>query len=80
MGEFRISCCSTSDLKSLKFHLLFDMLTKKNSNNLLVQQAREDAQNMHKGSKVEKAKRHARKISAKFGPTGEGKHFEGGVH
>jgi hypothetical protein len=56
------------------------MLTKKNSNSLLVQQAREDARNMHKGSKMEKVKRHARKISAKFGPTGEGKHFEGDVH
>jgi hypothetical protein len=49
-------------------------------NTLLVQQAREDAQHMHKRSKMEKVKRHARKISAKFGTAGEGKHFEGDVH
>jgi hypothetical protein len=49
------------------------MLTQMNSNNLLIQQAREDAQNMHKGSKVEKVKRHARKFSAKIGTSGDGK-------
>jgi hypothetical protein len=56
------------------------VLTTKSRNSLLVQQAREDAQNMHKGSEMEKVKRHARKISAKCGPAGEDKHFEGDVH
>jgi hypothetical protein len=53
------------------------VLTMVNNNSLLVQQAREDAQNMHKGSKMEKVKRHARKISARFGTAGEDGHLEG---
>ncbi|KAF7506840.1 hypothetical protein GJ744_011186 [Endocarpon pusillum] len=46
-------------------------------NQLLVLQAREDAHNMHKGSKMEKVKRHARKISSRTGTVGEANPFGG---
>jgi hypothetical protein len=43
---------------------------------MLVEQAREDAREMHKTLKMEGLRKHARKVSAKFG--GSGKHvFEG---
>jgi hypothetical protein len=48
-------------------------------NAMLVEQAREDALEMHKASKIEGLRKHARKISARFG--GSGKHvFEGDLH
>jgi hypothetical protein len=60
--------------------LFLVILTMVNSNSLLVQQAQEDAQNMHKGSKMKKVKRHARKISARFRTVGEDNHLEGDSH
>jgi hypothetical protein len=37
------------------------------SNAMLIEQAREDALNMHQASKMQGLKSHARRISAKFG-------------
>lgn len=34
---------------------------------MLIEQAREDALNMHKASKMQGLKNHARRVSAKFG-------------
>ena len=46
---------------------------------MLVEQAREDAMEMHKASKMDGLKKHVRKVSARFG--GSGTHvFEGGLH
>jgi hypothetical protein len=48
-------------------------------NAILVEQAREDAMEIHKASKIEGLRKHARKVSAKFG--GGGKQlFEGDLH
>jgi hypothetical protein len=50
-----------------------------NRNAMLVEQAREDAREMHKASKMNGLRKHARKISAKLG--GSGKHlFEGDLN
>ena len=47
---------------------------------MLVEQAREDALEMHKASKMEGLRKHTRKISARFGSS-SGKHvFEGDLH
>ena len=46
---------------------------------MLVEQAREDALEMHKASKMEGLRKYTRKVSARFGSSG--KHvFEGGLH
>lgn len=65
---------------SMPRFLLFDPVDEISSNSLLIQQAREDAQNMHKGSRMEKMKRHARKLSVNLGNPGEGINFEGDLH
>ena len=46
---------------------------------MLVDQAREDAMEMHKASKIDGLRRHARKVSAKFGGSGK-QVFNGGLH
>ena len=47
--------------------------TEKNRyrNAMLVEQTREDALEMHKASKMEGLRKHARKVSAKFGDSGK---------
>lgn len=61
-------------------YLLFDIVDQENRNSLLIQQAREDAQNMHKGSRMEKVKRHARRFSTKVVTTEDGILFGDDLH
>jgi hypothetical protein len=48
-------------------------------NAMLVEQAREDAMETHKALKIEGLRKHARKVSAKFGGSGK-QVFEGDLH
>lgn len=40
-------------------------------NAMLIKQAREDAMEIHKASKIEGLRKHTRKVSAKFGGSGK---------
>lgn len=40
-------------------------------NAMLIEQAREDAMEIHKASKIEGLRKHTRKVSAKFGGSGK---------
>jgi len=42
------------------------LLTDEHRNAVLIEQAREDAQAMHRQSKIESFRAHARKVSARF--------------
>jgi hypothetical protein len=45
---------------------------------MLIEQAREDAMEIHKALKIEGLRKHTRKMSVRYG--GSGKHFEGDPH
>ena len=49
----------------------FVLTVPANRNAMLVEQAREDALEMHRASKMDGLRKHARNVSAKLGPSGK---------
>jgi hypothetical protein len=78
MGAFSPSFLSASKI----FRDLQEALHSDNNwhrNAMLVEQAREDAMEIYKASKIGGLRKHARKVSAKFGGSGK-QVFEGDLH